>query len=89
MDHRALMREIHRLRQKANHPRRRRRRLRLALETLIERSASNVLHHDIGQPLRLSNRVNLDDVGMIEPSRRLRFAAQTGRQILGPSGVPE
>ena len=47
-----------------------------ARQRRLQRFTGNVLHHDAGAAVYLSDLVNLADEGVVEPRRRPRFALQ-------------
>ena len=55
----------------------------LLVEQRLQRRAVDELHHDVGEVVGLAVVEHADDVGMGQPSGRLRLAAEAGQRLLG------
>ena len=55
----------------------------LLVEQRLQRRAVDELHHDVGEVVGLAVVEHRHDVGMRQPSRGLRLAAEARQRILG------
>jgi hypothetical protein len=78
---------LHRPRQGLHQPRRLRRRQRGPLELPVEAAAVHELQGKERQPVVLADSKDLNDVGVLQPRRRLRLGTEAG-QFLRPGVRP-